>query len=281
MSTKHRVVLVVLVALATTLDVARAFDHDDAATGGDAGDHRNDATYLPAYGSYEGDLVGSGDDDWFWRPDHETQPVCVWAKIEPASAIKATLRLSTPNGTRTVSMNVSAGATQRMGLASPSLYLSRVGIENGPTGVTPYAFTLGLTPLSSQNGDAGTGFDAGSGAMTAIPTSDPCTQGSLVSAFGIPDVDTYSISVRPGETVYYSVASTSSDVRVALTDGAGALLGPAARAGEVVGVYLPEGGTYYMSASSSSPTNAAYLLGAMAGPDPVTNPCRPNCMIVS
>lgn len=279
----HRTVaiLVAFLSFAVAVDVGHAFAPNDAGSGRDAGNTKSDALYLPKYGSFEGDLASASDDDWYWRPDLRDEPVCVSATFQPDGAVKTTLRLSTPKGTRTVTTSTPAGGTNSMGIAVPSLYLSRVAVLDGPAAITHYGFSLAPSSLPSPSaGDAGLGIDAGSTVATALPTSDPCVGGNLAVTAGITDTDLYAIAVSPGETLYYSIASTSADVVAKLTDASGQLLGPAAGPGDLVGVYLPDGGTYYMSASSSSVTSVPYVLGLIAGAEPPTSPCRPYCVVL-
>ena len=268
--------LAVLLAVATTTAAADAGGQNDAGTGADAGNARGSATTVAIGAQYLGNKLRVDDVDWYAAEVPGPAASCVRAVVSVNAPTYFALGAESGATKVGVPFRASPGSTTSAGVAgvSPLTATLRAAQTPGVEGQSKYDFRLELVEATGGGGDAGLIGDAGDSAGTATLVEPGCVKGALT---GIDIRDTFAIDVPAGDSLTYSLASASSAVRVALTDALGNTVGPSIAPGESARVAVSAPGTYYMSASqTTSFGDAAYVIGAVSGPEPTG--CRPYCM---
>lgn len=261
----------------------------DAGTGGDAGNTRAGATPV-AYGAYSGYVSSQYDADWY-RAAGSAEPACVSGSIRALdNPERVAFGLERGSQATLASFAVQTGQTRAFGMAGGSFDAAVLGVgaldDNSGVGVPSrpggYEFVLervGPSPRSAQ--DALTGTDAGDSVATAAPATGTCIQGHLdpLAKVGGDPRDVYRLVAAPGDVITISLGAVDgAAITLTLLDAAGNAVTAPVGPGGVTTFSTSTGGTYYMSASSTSVTNVqnvVYLIGSIVGPP--GSGCKPNC----
>lgn len=244
---------------------------DDAGSGSDASDTRGNAHKLQGFGSYAGRL-DEADVDWFTVEQARSGLTCVRANVTASKGILAQLGVRDAEGSRTLMVVTPPEVTTPLAIATGAYEATDLGLGPAipPQIASTYTFDLATSAaVPAQLPDpreAGRALDLGA-----------CATGDLLALLN--GVDAYSVELAAGEVVWYSLASTGPvELRLLAPDGTP--VGPAIVADQLAGAIVPATGTYTLSASvvGLPLSRVDYLVAVSAGPDPVTNPCRPNCI---
>lgn len=276
-------VLVILACLG--IGTAIAAQPNDAGSGTDAGDTRDNALLLASFGSYGGNAQNH-DVDWFRVNHASSEPQCVRAEAGGAEVFSTAVSAKWGDEARTVGTLSPANGKSKAGLTVPALgsaYLSVKPSQAASSKGGAYDFSLATTSVPSpSSGDALTGTDAGSTVSGAIQVPGSCFGGWL-SFLSLSDAkDVYAISARAGEviTLSFATASDAGLAKLSLVDSLGSSLADPIPSGGVLAFSVPADGTYYAvtAFTTSSRADVGYLIGVIVGPPDDPGPgCRPYC----
>lgn len=261
--------------------------HDDAGSGGDAGDTPGDATELSDPGTYEGMLFPIGDADWYVLDSPFDRAICYQAIV--GGQVSASVTLSLTEGLQpAVERPISPGLQLDLGLAAPTTSRVFLGLEPGPGGSElspiassfgPYRFDLQMLTFDDLGpGDAGTGEDAGDEPSDASPVPAPCFSADLGSEGD--DRDVFLFEAEEDEHVALSLAQASTGpVRLSLISPSNETKAQVEDGG-FTDVTLDETGQWLVVAElaeqETSLTGFDYMVGlTVNGPEPP--PCKPTC----
>lgn len=236
---------------------------NDAGSGRDAGDSAASAVMLSSFGGPWAGVLPFSDVDVFGFPSL-TGPACVKAVVTGENQGVARLSLgsasaSLPFDASTVQVSVASSEA-----GTPWLELRSTLAAGGPGS---YQFTAARY-FPSTNGDAATTTDAGTGAA-ALPVTEGCVGGTVG---GIDRADEFVVDVPADSIVMVSVASTAPTLAFDVLSSSGQVLATVV-SGEILDLGGVEAGRYVLSASSSSLSADAYVVGLIFGPPG----CKPNC----
>lgn len=276
-----RTMVWVLVGLLVVVPMhSLASDQDDAGSGQDAGDTREEALDLPSTGSYEGELSTSRDVDWYRLGFETSQTRCV--EVGATGDAVAGVLVEFPDAETPGILDQVADSTDAVvpltGAEVSDVY---VGIDPGLSLLNALGgpYTLEIATLSEDDikgtGDAWTDGDVSGDASTARHAPSGCFGGSVIGS----DTDTYLLDVEEGQHITLSASEFGTQgLQVTLLDPSGTAVATVG-SDEVNVTTADVAGTWSVTTSTTSDSNTAvgYLLGLEITDGPEPRPCNPNC----
>lgn len=253
-------VVVLFVSHGTAAEGALA---NDAGSGHDAGDSAASAVQLTSFGGPYAGTLSHQDVDVYALPA-VSSPACVRATVSGEKQGVAALSLGDASAELAF-----AASTVQVSVASSSGSAPLLGVRStmSTTGPASYQFSASRF-YPSTNGDAATGTDAGTGSA-ALPVAAGCIGGTVG---GVDRTDEFVFTLPAGDAVTISVASSSPSLAFDLLSPVGQRIATVA-AGQLLDLGSIESGQYVLTASSSSLSADAYVVGLIMGPPG----CKPNC----
>jgi hypothetical protein len=252
----------------------------DAGTGTDAGNGASSATPV-AWGAYDGTLYPY-DQDWYAASSTVSGPQCASFAYASDLATDVSFVARSSAGDLSAAVSSSDGGSVRGGFAVATLQGALLGLRSTaapdwhspPYGLNPYDFTLARASIPSASaGDLGSGQDAGGDLAHALPAQDtPCLAGH-VAPLAFDTADDYALgTLSAGSPVTFTLAATSSSLRLTVLDSAGHMV--AQTTGNSL-VFEPSSSQpYYLSVTPTALLDdIGYLVGVIVGGPGCTPAC--------
>jgi hypothetical protein len=291
--------LAVLTSLLAATAVAGSTAPNDAGSGGDAGDTRDQALLLPSPGSYNGRLDVAGDADWYRVAQGSSPAICLETWFRGGLRADAVAAIA-QDPALTARHPMSGNKWRGIGLASPGGGDGMAAVEpsfsSGQQPDTgPYSFSLSVgTEAAPQRRETPTGADAGDLPASASNLPGPCFAGQVG---GLGDgSDHFRFTGRDGEVLSLSFAQGGgATATLDLLAPDGRVLA-SLRSGGFARVWLDTQGTWMLRVTADAAGSESgmdepasplprsdtgeddYLVGASTeSTESDPNPCRPLC----